>query len=57
METTQMQYEIEEWEKIEAANEPYRQGHTLQCAAGQAWAGAECICTPGDWLANRGEGK
>ena len=49
----QRQYEEEEWEKIEAANELQRQGHTLQCAAGQVWCKAKCDCKPGDWLANR----
>ena len=52
----QRQYEVDEWEKIEAANELLRQGHARDCAAAMAWVGAECICTPGDWLANRREG-
>jgi len=52
----QMQYEEEEWEQIEAANELLKQGHARDCAAAMAWTGVECICTPGDWLANRKEG-
>lgn len=54
--TAQMQYEEEEWDKIQRAKELQREGHTLQCAAVMAWVGAECSCVPGDWLANRKEG-
>jgi len=52
----QMQYEEDEWEKIEEANELQRQSHTLQCAASQVWCNRLCTCKPGDWLANREEG-
>jgi len=51
----QMQYEEEDREKIEAANELQKQGHTLDCAASQVWVAASCTCIPGDWLANREE--
>ena len=54
--TAQIQYEIDEVDKLQKAKELQREGHTLQCAAAMAWTGAECSCTPGDYLANRKEG-
>ncbi len=54
--TAQIQYEIDEVDKLQKVKELQREGHTLQCAAAMAWTGAECSCTPGDYLANRKEG-
>lgn len=52
----QMQYEDEEWDKIQEALGLQEQGHAPLCAAKQVWCNAKCSCFPGDFLANREEG-
>ena len=52
----QERFEIEEADKLEAAKEYQRQGHSLDCSAAMAWTGQDCICEMEGWLAKRKEG-
>jgi len=45
----QAKYEAEEADTLTQAREYQRQGHSLQCAAGMAWRGEDCICEMENW--------